>query len=245
MRFPVAAAGDPEGGNPVKRSALLPHDNDDQPERDLRSPAGLWTSVLGKLGRKQDLAPEEATTAMSAILEGHATPVQIAGFALALRMKGETTAEIAALVRTLLHYAQRLEVEGLLVDTAGTGGDGAGTVNVSTMAALIVAGAEVRVAKQEGGIFPVRVSRRAGGTWCGHRPGPERRCPLYRRRKHRFLLRAAVPPCFPTCRPGPPGARGPHHFQLSRTTSPPGSGFESSPWSVGPGDGREACGRLG
>ena len=158
MPIPVVDAADPERGNRVTGFAVLLHDNDDRPERDLRSPAGLWTSVLGKLGRKEDLAPEEAALAMSAILGGHATTAQIAGFALALRMKGETTAEIASLVRTLLHYAERLDVEGPLVDTAGTGGDGAGTVNVSTMAALIVAGAGVRVAKQ---------GNRAASSRCG------------------------------------------------------------------------------
>lgn len=138
--------------------AVLLDDTDAQTGRDLQNPAGIWASVLGKLARRQDLAPEEAAVAMSAILEGQATPVQIAGFALALRMKGETTAEMAALVRTLLRYAERLEVDGPLVDTAGTGGDRSGTVNVSTMAALVVAGAGARVAKQ---------GNRAASSLCG------------------------------------------------------------------------------
>jgi anthranilate phosphoribosyltransferase len=109
--------------------------------------AGLWPLVLGKLVGGEELSAEEAAAAMSAILEGSATPAQIAGFVVALRVKGETAGEIAALVRTMLAYAERVEVDGPLVDTCGTGGDRSGTINVSTIAALVVAGAGVRVAK--------------------------------------------------------------------------------------------------
>jgi anthranilate phosphoribosyltransferase len=109
--------------------------------------SGLWPSVLGKLIRGEDLSAEEAATAMSAILEGMATPAQIAGFVVALRVKGETASELAALVRTMLAFAERVEVDGPLVDTCGTGGDRSGTINVSTIAAFVVAGAGARVAK--------------------------------------------------------------------------------------------------
>ncbi|MEW6155606.1 MAG: anthranilate phosphoribosyltransferase [Actinomycetota bacterium] len=110
---------------------------------------GGWAAVLGALTRGEDLAGEAASAAMAEILEGSATPAQIAAFCVSLRMKGETVEEMAALVSTLLAYAQTVEIEGAseLVDTCGTGGDRSGTVNVSTVAALVVAGAGGRVCK--------------------------------------------------------------------------------------------------
>ena len=107
----------------------------------------LWPTVLGKLVRGEDLAADEAAAAMAAILEGAATPVQIAGFIIALRAKGETVVEIASLVRTMLRFAERVEVPGPLLDTCGTGGDRSGSINVSTIAAFVAAGAGARVAK--------------------------------------------------------------------------------------------------
>src|SRR4051794_9862952 len=107
----------------------------------------VWPALLAKLMRREDLAPDEAATALATILEGRATPAQIAGFAVALRAKGETAAEMAALVRTMLAYADRVDVEGPLLDTCGTGGDRSCTINVSTLAAFVAAGAGARVAK--------------------------------------------------------------------------------------------------
>lgn len=108
--------------------------------------------VLAKLVRREDLSPDEVSSFLSLILRGGATDAQIAGFAVALRAKGETVDEVGALVRTMLEFAVRVPVpeawhERGLVDTCGTGGDRAGTFNVSTMAALVVAGAGVPVAK--------------------------------------------------------------------------------------------------
>jgi anthranilate phosphoribosyltransferase len=120
----------------------------------------LWPDVLGRLLRRDDLGPDLAEQALGAILAGDATDAQIAGFAVGLRAKGETPEELAALVRTMLRFAERVEVpEGAtLVDTCGTGGDRSGTVNVSTMAALIGAGAGARVAKH---------GNRAASSQCG------------------------------------------------------------------------------
>jgi anthranilate phosphoribosyltransferase len=106
-----------------------------------------WPDVLGRLVRGEDLPDEVAAGAMAAIMSGDATPAQVAGFVIGLRAKGETTAEIAGLVRTMREFAQRVVVDGPSVDTCGTGGDRAGTFNVSTIAALVVAGAGVKVAK--------------------------------------------------------------------------------------------------
>ena len=107
-----------------------------------------WPPVLARLLARQDLEAHEAEAAMSAILEGSATPAQIAGFVVALRAKGETAAEIAALARTMLAFAERVEVSvAPLVDTCGTGGDRSGSINVSTVAAFVAAGAGAKVAK--------------------------------------------------------------------------------------------------
>ncbi|MGH8898939.1 MAG: anthranilate phosphoribosyltransferase [Egibacteraceae bacterium] len=106
-----------------------------------------WTEALRRLLRREDLDALTAAALMRRIMEGEATAAQIAGLLVALRMKGETAEEIAGFVRTMRAFALRVEVDGPVVDTCGTGGDGAGTFNVSTVAALVAAGAGARVAK--------------------------------------------------------------------------------------------------
>ncbi len=109
----------------------------------------LMNEAIKKLVEKQDLTPEEARAVMDTIMEGRATPAQIGGFLIALRMKGETPAEIAACARVMRDHAImiRPRVQGILVDTCGTGGDGAQTFNISTAAAFVAAGAGVPVVK--------------------------------------------------------------------------------------------------
>jgi anthranilate phosphoribosyltransferase len=103
--------------------------------------------ALGKLVLGQDLSREEARSAMRSLVEGEATPSQIAAFAIALRMKGETPEEIAGLAEIMREAATRVEAGSNVVDVVGTGGDGAGTFNISTLSALVVASAGGRVAK--------------------------------------------------------------------------------------------------
>src|SRR6059058_272751 len=91
-------------------------------------------------------------------MSGEATPAQIAGFAMALRAKGETSEEVEGLVQAMLEHALRVTVEGPAVDTCGTGGDRAHTVNISTMAALVVRGAGGTVVKH---------GNRAASSACG------------------------------------------------------------------------------
>lgn len=105
---------------------------------------------LHRVAQREDLSEEQARRAMAAILRGEATVAQVAAFLVALRMKGESVAELVGFARAMRERAERVEA-GLagepLLDTCGTGGDGAGTFNVSTVAAFVVAGAGVRVAK--------------------------------------------------------------------------------------------------
>jgi anthranilate phosphoribosyltransferase len=111
---------------------------------------GGWPAVLGRLMAHQDLSADEAAAALGDILVGGATPAQVAAFVTALRIKGETVEEMAGLVRAMLELAEPLDVPGKLVDTCGTGGDRSQSINVSTLAALVVAGAGARVCKHGG-----------------------------------------------------------------------------------------------
>ena len=108
----------------------------------------MFPALLEKLHRRQDLTVAEAAAAMDEIMEGRAQPAQIAGFLVALGMKGERPAEIVGLARTMRARATRLSrTFEPVFDTCGTGGDRAHTFNVSTVAALVVAACGQRVAK--------------------------------------------------------------------------------------------------
>jgi anthranilate phosphoribosyltransferase len=98
----------------------------------------------------KDISEEEARWALGLILAGEASHAQIAAFAVALSAKGETAEEMTGFVKAMFDVAEPLHVDELLVDTCGTGGDGKGTANISTMAAFVVAGAGVKVCKHGG-----------------------------------------------------------------------------------------------
>lgn len=117
-----------------------------------------WPGVLATLLAGHDLSQDQASSAMAEIMDGAATPAQIAGFVIALRAKGETVDELTGLVTTMRAYSTPVEVSGEVLDTCGTGGDRAGTFNVSTAAALVCAGAGVKVAKH---------GNRAASSRCG------------------------------------------------------------------------------
>jgi anthranilate phosphoribosyltransferase len=112
---------------------------------------GGWPAVLGRLTRGEDLTSGQAAAALGDILEGNATSAQIAGFAVALRMKGETVEEMTGLVQAMLDHAEPVPLPGDLadriLDTCGTGGDRSHSINVSTIASFVVAGAGVPVCK--------------------------------------------------------------------------------------------------
>jgi anthranilate phosphoribosyltransferase len=113
---------------------------------------------IARLVRCENLTEEEASAAFETIMRGDATPSQIAGFMVALRMKGETAEEITGFARTARAMATPIEVEGALLDTCGTGGDGLATFNISTLAAIVAAASGARVAKH---------GNRAASSMCG------------------------------------------------------------------------------
>lgn len=106
-----------------------------------------WADLLVRIVAGEDLDDASTAEAMASIMEGHVTSAQVAGLLMALRVKGESAGEITGLARAMRSYALPVHVEGPLVDTCGTGGDRAGTFNVSTLAALVAAGAGATVAK--------------------------------------------------------------------------------------------------
>ena len=108
----------------------------------------MFAELLEKLHRRQDLTEAESAAAMAEIMEGRAQPAQIAGFLVALGMKGERPREIVGLARAMRDRSTKLSRAFTPVfDTCGTGGDRAHTFNVSTVSALVVAACGVRVAK--------------------------------------------------------------------------------------------------
>src|SRR5512142_399198 len=117
--------------------------------------------LIAKVMRRENLSAAEAEQAMHIIMTGQATDAQIGGYLIALRMKGETVDEITGSARAMRGVASKVpyDVDGFpLLDTAGTGGDGAHTFNISTTSAFVIAGAGRRVAKH---------GNRAASSRCG------------------------------------------------------------------------------
>ena len=117
-----------------------------------------WPQLFSALLRGDELSAEDTGWAMGEIMAGEATPVQVAAFAIGLRAKGETPGEVAAMVDVMLKHAARVTECRDAVDVVGTGGDRAHTVNISTMAAVVVASAGVPVVKH---------GNRAASSACG------------------------------------------------------------------------------
>ena len=118
----------------------------------------FWPHTLSRLISHNALSADESAEAMRVIMSGEASPGQIGGFLMALRTKGETVDELEGLARTALGFAKPVRPQTPVVDTCGTGGDRSGTFNISTIAAIVVAGAGVPVAKH---------GNRAASSHCG------------------------------------------------------------------------------
>ncbi|CAB4704218.1 MAG: anthranilate phosphoribosyltransferase [Actinobacteria bacterium] len=126
------------------------------------SESGGWPSILNRLLEGSDLTADQARAAMATILAGESTPAQIAGFIIALRAKGETGAEMSGLLDAVLDAATAVSLPDSLrdrvIDIVGTGGDQSHSINVSTICAIVVAGAGVPVCKH---------GNRASSSKCG------------------------------------------------------------------------------
>lgn len=129
---------------------------------DALNAIGGWPTVISRLLDREDLPAEHARSAMATILAGDATPAQLIGFIIALRAKGETPEEISGLLDAVLAAAEFVplgdDVRERAIDIVGTGGDRSHSINVSTMAALVAAGAGVPVCKH---------GARASSSPCG------------------------------------------------------------------------------
>src|SRR4051812_47163907 len=117
-----------------------------------------WPALLGRLVAREDLTADDTSWAMDQIMSGGATPAQIGAFVTALRSKGETPAEVAGMASVMLSNARRVSLDVAAADVVGTGGDQSGTVNISTMSALVTAAAGIPVVKH---------GNRAQSSQCG------------------------------------------------------------------------------
>ena len=161
---------------------------------------------------------------MDQVLAGDATPVQLAGFLVALRSKGETAAEITGLAEAMLRHTRRVVVEGRAVDVVGTGGDHAHTVNISTMSAVVTAAAGVPVVKH---------GNRAATSACGAADvleelgvaidlPPAAVAACVARGRHRLLLRGRLPPVDAAHLGAAPRAGHPDGDERARPAHQPG-----------------------
>jgi anthranilate phosphoribosyltransferase len=150
---------DPTKGHRPAGDAGLPADAH-TPHPTLASSAAVhsWPEVISALLRRADLPADATAWAMNEIMSGEATSAQVAAFVIGLRAKGETVDEIIGLVDAMYGHATTIAVPGRSLDVVGTGGDRAQTVNISTMAALVAAGAGARVVKH---------GNRAASSACG------------------------------------------------------------------------------
>lgn len=109
--------------------------------------APTWPGLLSGLIAGIDLSQADAAWAMDRVMTGEVSPVQLGGFLVALRAKGETVEELAGLTDSMVRHATRIDIPGPSVDIVGTGGDRAHTVNISTMASVVIAGTGLQVVK--------------------------------------------------------------------------------------------------
>ena len=180
----------------------------------------MFAPLLEKLRRHEDLSTDEAAAAMGAIMDGQAQPSHIAGLLMALALKGERPQEMVGFARAMRARAVPLpRPVAAVLDTCGTGGDGAHTFNVSTAAALVVAGAGVVVAKH---------GNRAVSSKCGSADvfealgvnlgaTADRVADALDAGEHRVLLRARLAPLDEARGTHAAGARRPHGVQPAGT----------------------------
>lgn len=106
-----------------------------------------WPDILMRLSCDEDLSADDTAWMLDEVFNGRATDAQLGAFLMGMQTKGATAPEVAGMVTTMLAHAQRIEIPGRAVDIVGTGGDKANTVNISTMASIVIAGTGLRVVK--------------------------------------------------------------------------------------------------
>ncbi len=174
------------------------------------------------------LSREDAHELMGSIMDGEATPAQVAGFLVALRTKGETADEIAGFAEAMReHVVPVTPRRSPVVDIVGTGGDGAHTFNISTAAALVAAAAGAAVAKHGN-----RAASSAAGSadvleelGIALEQSPARIGRSHRRARLRVHVRPRPPPCHAARRARTPGARDSHRLQRPRPARQPRRGL--------------------
>ena len=175
--------------------------------------------VLAALAEGQELSRETTREAFSLILKGVATPAQLGAFLMALRQRGETPEELIGAARAMRASMIAVTAPRDAIDIVGTGGDGANTYNISTLAAIIVAGCGIPVAKHGG----KAASSLSGATdvlaELGVKVGLDAASASACLRDARHMLhgRADAPPRASSCRAGTLGTGAAHYFQFAGT----------------------------
>ena len=182
---------------------------------------GMSDRLRPLIGRAAEgpLSREQAESAFTAIMDGDATPAQVGGFLMALRTRGETVAEYAAAAAVMRARCLRVRAPEGAIDIVGTGGDGKGTLNISTAAALRRRRLRRpgRQARQPQPLVEVRRRRRPDRARRQRHGRPRGGRAGAGRGRHRLHDGADAPPGDPPRHARPPGARHPHHLQPART----------------------------
>jgi len=124
-----------------------------------------WPDILMRLSFDENLDAADTAWMLDEVFNGRATDGQLGAFLMGMQTKGATAAEVNGMVETMLAHAAPLSIPGRSVDIVGTGGDKANTVNISTMAALVIAGAGLRVVKHGSRASTLTSSRSAWPRW--------------------------------------------------------------------------------